>query len=463
MQRKILIIEDEQALRKSLKKLIELKKRFIVEEAENVKGAEEKIRDNDYDIYLTDMKLPDGTGLDFLKKHRLKMEGKTIVITAHATISDSVEAIKNGAFYYLEKPLEEDLLFIQMDKILEIRQLKEKNIAIKNELISRHPSDYPIYNSQEMAEVISIARKFARTDNTVLIQGNTGVGKEIIAKFIHSNSNRKDKIYLPINCSSIPEQLFESELFGFKKGAFTGATENYDGRFVQADKGTLFLDEIGEMPFSLQSKLLRVLEDETIYQLGNNKPVKIDVRLIAATNRDLWKDVQSGKFRKDLYFRLKATRIVIPSLSERKSDILPLVKYFMGVYNNLFDRNIDQITPEAESFLLDYPWEGNVRELKNTIKSIFSLNESNTITLKDLMLSLHGKEYNYTTLIKRNFTTLEQFEQSYIAEVFKANNNNIRKTAHILNISRNRLYRKLQDMKLNPDEEERSGDNTDAI
>jgi len=453
MQRKILIIEDEQMLRHSLKKIIEIKRNYMVDEAESFKTAVKKIRDNEYDIYLTDMMLPDGTGLELLKKFRSRMEEKTIVVTAHASISDSVEAIKNGAFYYLEKPLEEDLLFIQMDKILEIRKLKEKNIAITNELIPRRESEQPVYKSAEMAEVISMALKFARTDNTVLIQGNTGVGKEIIAKFIHSNSKRKDKTYLPINCSSIPEQLFESELFGFKKGAFTGASENYNGRFVQADKGTLFLDEIGEMPYALQSKLLRVLEDETIYQLGNNHPIKIDVRLIAATNRDLWQDVQDGKFRKDLYFRLKATRIYIPPLSERKDDILLLVRHYISLYNTIFDRNIDHITSEAEAFLLDHPWEGNVRELKNTIKSIFTLNETNTITVKDLMFSLHEKDYDSKPAAKKNIIPLDEFEQNYVAEVFNANNRNIRKTARVLHISRNRLYRILKDLKMTGDEE----------
>ncbi|MCP4214271.1 MAG: sigma-54-dependent Fis family transcriptional regulator, partial [bacterium] len=387
---KILIIEDEQMLRKSLRKIIELKRKCSADEAPDIKTAEKKITAGEYDFYLMDMRLPDGYGLDLLKKHQDRMGGKTIVMTAHATITDAVEAVNNGAFYYLEKPLEDKLLFNQMDKISELRRLKEKNTTIKNELIAKHTSHTLIYKSKIMAELVKVTRKFAFTDNTILINGNTGVGKEVFATFIHTHSKRKDKTYLPINCSSIPEHLFESELFGFKKGAFTGADENYRGRFLQADGGTIFLDEIGDMPLPMQAKLLRVLEDDMVYQLGYKKPTKIDIRLIAATNRDLWHDVETGRFRKDLYFRLIATRIRIPSLAERRDDVLPLIWHYITLYNSIFDKNIIGITKEAEFFLKTYNWEGNVRELKNTVKSIFSLIEGDTITMKDLTLSLHN-------------------------------------------------------------------------
>jgi transcriptional regulator with PAS, ATPase and Fis domain len=282
-----------------------------------------------------------------------------------------------------------------------------------------------------------------------LVQGNTGVGKEIMAKFIHKNSKRKDKTFLPINCSSIPEQLFESELFGFKKGAFTGASENYSGRFIQADKGTLFLDEIGEIPMHLQAKLLRVLEDEEIYQLGNNKPQKIDVRVIAATNKDLWEEVRADQFRKDLYFRLKGTMVHIPPLSERIEDIIPLVWHYVSIFNNLFEKKITRITKEAKVYLKEYPWEGNVRELKNTIKSIFTFKNSNAITVKDLMLTLHVSEKE----TKNPCVALQEHELKYIKEVLEANQFNIKKTAKILDISRSRLYRKLKLLDIDINEE----------
>jgi len=440
---KVLIIEDEIALRKSLKKLLELRK-YQVDEAEDFLCAVKKIRYNNYNVFLLDLRLPDGNGIELLKKYKSKMEQKTIIMTAHATIPSAVDAIKNGAFYYLEKPLDEELLFIQ-----DLTLLLEKNLTLKKELTTDHSSDEIIYESQSMAEIISLAKKFARTDDIVLIQGNTGVGKEIMAHFIHKNSKRTDKTFLPINCSSIPEQLFESELFGFKKGAFTGASENYSGRFIQADKGTLFLDEIGEIPIHLQAKLLRVLEDEEIYQLGNNQPQKIDVRVIAATNKGLWEEVQANRFRKDLYFRLKGTMLHIPPLCERKEDIMPLVWHFVSVYNNLFEKRITRITKEAEAYLQEYPWEGNVRELKNTIKSIFTFKNSDAITVKDLMLTLHVNE----TETKKPFVALHEYELKYIKEVLEANLFNMKKTAQVLDISRSRLYRKLKLLDIDINEE----------
>jgi DNA-binding NtrC family response regulator len=445
---KVLLIEDEIALRRSLKKLLELRK-YQVDEAEDFFSAAKNIRYYSYDIFLLDLKLPGGNGIQLLKKYKSKLEQKTIIMTAHATIPSAVDAIKSGAFYYLEKPLDEELLFIQMEKILGLTQLREKNLTLKKELTTQHSSDDIVYESKQMNEVISLAKKFARTDDTVLIQGNTGVGKEIMAKFIHKNSKRKNKTFLPINCSSIPEQLFESELFGFKKGAFTGAAENYSGRFIQADKGTLFLDEIGEIPMHLQAKLLRVLEDEEIYQLGNNQPQKIDVRIIAATNKDLWEEVRADRFRKDLYFRLKGTMLHIPPLSERKEDIMPLVWHFVSIFNNLFEKKITRITKEAEVYLMGYPWEGNVRELKNTIKSIFTFKNSDSITVKDLMLTLHLSERE----TKKPFVALEEHELKYIKEVLEANQFNIQKTAKILDISRSRLYRKLKLLDIDISEE----------
>ncbi len=436
---KVLIIEDEIALRKSLGKLLELRK-YQVNEAEDFLCAAQKIRSNNFDIFLLDLKLPGGNGIELLKNFKPKMEHKTIIITAHATISSAVEAIKNGAFNYLEKPMDEDLLFIHMEKILELSLLREKNLTLKNELTNGHSSGEIIYESKAMAGVVALARKFAGTGDTLLIQGNTGVGKEIIARFIHRDSKRKDKIFLPINCSSIPEQLFESELFGFKKGAFTGASENYNGRFIQADQGILFLDEIGEMPLPLQSKMLRILEDGEIYRLGSTKPQKVDVRVIAATNKDLWEEAQAGQFRKDLYFRLKESMIHIPPLRERKEDILPLVRHFIAIYNTLFEKKITGITKEAEAFLLEYPWEGNVRELKNSVKSIFLVKDSDEITISDLMLTLRFKgEKN-----REPFATLKEHELRHVKNVLEANNRNIKKTAAVLGISRTRLYRKLE-------------------
>jgi DNA-binding NtrC family response regulator len=444
MKSSVLIVEDEISLRNSLKKLLELRG-FQVDEAADFHSAKEKITNQDYYIFILDLRLPDKNGIFLLKELPDKMVGKTIIITAHATVTSAVEAIKNGAFYYLEKPLDEDLLFIQMNKILEFAHLKEKNITLKKELLYGHPSETIIYQSEAMTRVIQQAQKLAKTEDIIIIQGETGVGKEVIANFIHRHSKRKSKTFLPINCSAIPEQLFESELFGFKRGAFTGASKDYGGRFIQANEGTLFLDEISDMPMHLQSKLLRILDDKLIYQLGNKNPQEIDIRLITATNKDLWKEVEADRFRKDLYFRLKETVITIPPLRERKDDILPLVNHFISVYNTIYDKNIRGISKNVEKHLLEYPWEGNVRELKNAVKSIFAYKENDFIVPKDLIMTLNNDQKRI-----RNFLVpLKQHENDYIKKVLEINNFNITKSAELLEISRTRLYRKMEEMNIN--------------
>lgn len=443
MQALVLIIEDEVSLRNSLKKLLELRG-FQVDEAADFQSAKEKIAVRDHHIFILDLRLPDKNGIFLLKEIPEKMSGKTIIVTAHATVTSAVEAIKNGAFYYLEKPLDEDLLFIQMNKILEYSQLKEKNISLKKELLYGHPSETIVYQSEIMSQVIHQAARLAKTEDIIIIQGETGVGKEVIANFIHRHSKRKQKTFLPINCSAIPEQLFESELFGFKRGAFTGASKDYGGRFIQANEGTLFLDEISDMPLHLQSKLLRILDDKLIYQLGNKNPQEIDIRLITATNKDLWKEVEADRFRKDLYFRLKESVITIPPLRERRDDILPLFRHFISVYNTLYDKNIRGISKNAEKILLEYPWEGNVRELKNAVKGVFVFIENEFIMPKDLVMTLNNDQKR----IKNFLVPLKQHENDYIKKVLEITNFNITKSAELLGISRTRLYRKMEEMNI---------------
>ena len=441
---RVLIIEDELSLRNSLKKLLELRD-YMVDEAEDYQTAKRKVSNREYGIFILDLKLPDNNGINLLKELPEKMEGKTIIITAYATVSSAVEAIKNGAFYYLEKPLDEDLLFIQMKKIIEYSRLREKNISLKNELLHNQSSEAIIYKSQAMSDIITQAKKLSKTEDIIVIQGETGVGKEIIASFIHLNSKRKNKTFLPINCSAIPEQLFESELFGFKRGAFTGASKDYSGRFIQANQGTLFLDEISDMPLNLQAKLLRILDDKIIYQLGNKNPQKLDIRLITATNKDLWKEVGADHFRKDLYFRLRETMITIPPLRERKEDILPLFHHFISKYNNMYDKNIKGVSKKAEKHLLDYSWEGNVRELKNAVKGIFAYKDDDLITPNDLILSLNIHE----EMTENYHLSLRDYEHQYIKKVLELHNFNVTKTAKILGISRTRLYRKIDQIDMN--------------
>lgn len=296
-----------------------------------------------------------------------------------------------------------------------------------------------IHESKQMEAVIARAQILADTNNTILIQGETGSGKEILSHAIHNHSNRKNNVFIAVNCAAIPTELFESELFGFKKGAFTGATSDYNGRFIQADKGTLFLDEISEFPLTVQAKLLRILDEKFIYSLKSQQPAAIDVRLITATNRDLMQEVKARQFRDDLYYRLQESTIVIPPLREREEDILPLFRYFVQVYNQVYNKEISYIEREAEHYLLNHRWEGNVRELKNTVKSIIPFKTNGTIELADLSSAVTGGTHNP----KNKLATLDEYENDYILKVLKITGFNISRAAEILDITRARLYRKI--------------------
>jgi DNA-binding NtrC family response regulator len=435
----ILLVEDREPMRKLLKSQLESQD-YVVEEAPNLKEAGQKLETSNYDVILLDMLLPDGNSISLLDKFKHKMINNTILITANPTVPSVVEAIKKGAFNYLEKPVEEPLLIAQVRRIIELNLKENRYRSMRTELTSDYEFDNIIYESKQMDEIISRAKVLAKTDNTILIQGETGVGKEVLAHSVHNYSLRNGEIFLPINCASIPSELFESELFGYEKGAFTGAVNSYSGRFVQADKGTLFLDEIGELPPHIQAKLLRILDEKAIYQLSSKKARKINVRLISATNKDLDDEVELKQFRSDLLYRLRESSLVIPPLRERVTDILPLVNHYIGIYNQLYDKNVTKISREAEKYFLNYPWKGNVRELKNTVKSIIPFKKNNTIDLDDLSYSIiEGKKNN-----DKQLPTLEEYEKEYILKVLEACDFNISLAAEVLGINRPRLYRKIK-------------------
>lgn len=436
---KVLLVEDQTHLREILKSQLEYHK-LLVDEAFTLQTATEKIESGDYDVIILDLKLPDGDSSQLFDSHPLHMASKTIVITANATVPSVVDAIKKGAFNYLEKPVDEELLIAQVRKIVELNQLKSNYRSLKSEVASNYVFHDIVYESKQMAEIIERAKVLATTNNTILIQGETGVGKEVIAQSIHNFSLRKEEIFLPVNCASIPTELFESELFGFEKGAFTGAINSYSGRFIQADKGTLFLDEIGEIPLHIQAKLLRILDEKVIYQLKSKKPLRVDIRLIAATNKILANEVEMEQFRGDLYYRLKESMIIIPPLRERVDDILPLVRHYIQVYNHIYDKKVSKISREAETYFLNYPWKGNVRELKNTVKSIIPFKKNSTIQMDDLTHSIIEDSESQ----EKQFTTLEEHEKKYIQKVLKATRFNISRTAELLGLNRPRLYRKIK-------------------
>jgi DNA-binding NtrC family response regulator len=435
---KILLVEDSENLRRLLKMELEIGG-CKVEEAVDLRTASRKIRQEEFDIFVLDLVLPDGESIALLDTFPHLMKGRTIIITANPSVPSVVEAMRKGADNYLEKPVEPELLKAQIDKIVEINRMKIQHRVMCTEIVPDYTFDTIVFQSKAMEEAIHRARVLAKTGNTILIQGETGVGKEVIAQSIHNHSHRQKEIFLPINCAAVPEDLFESELFGFEKGAFTGAVSNYSGRFIQADHGTLFLDEVGELPLPIQAKLLRVLDERRIYRLKSKDPVSIDVRLIAASNLDLLQEVKARQFRSDLYYRLQESTIIIPPLREREEDILALFRYYMRMYSLVFHKEITQISRDAEHFLVNHRWEGNIRELKNTVKSIIPFKTNDIIELEDLSSTIVGK----TGGPKNKLVTLEEMEKNYILKVLKITRFNISRAADILGMNRPRLYRKI--------------------
>lgn len=446
---KILVVEDEENLRKVMKSELELQG-FRVDEAGNLKSAARKTMVGTYDIFLLDLILPDGSAIYLLDKYREKTAGRTIIITANATIPSVVEAIKKGAYNYLEKPVEQELLLAQLDQIIHLNRIKNGHQSMAAQMASNFTFDDIIFESKKMESVIARAKILSGTNNTILIQGETGCGKEVLSHAIHNHSSRKSKVFMPINCAAIPAELFESELFGFEKGAFTGAVSNYSGRFIQADQGTLFLDEIGELPLPIQAKLLRILEEPCIYPLKSRQPITIDVWLITASNRDLMQEVKAKQFRSDLYYRLQESTITIPPLREREEDILPLFRHFIRVYNHVYHKEVSHISREAENYLLNHRWEGNIRELKNTVKSIIPFKINDTIDVDDLSTTIVGGTHNPNNKL----VSLEEYENDYILKVLKITGFNISRAADILGITRARLYRKISQFDLNEAVEE---------
>ncbi|MCP4153106.1 MAG: sigma-54-dependent Fis family transcriptional regulator [bacterium] len=446
---KILLVEDDVYIRALIKVHLQ-KQHYHVDEAPDLAAASTQLKKGDYDVIVQDLKLTDGNSLSLFKNHQEKLNGRTIIITANATVPSVVEAIKLGAFNYLEKPVDNDLLSAQIKKIIEINSLKQVNQTLMSQVASNFNFDTIIYESKKMEAVIERAKILAQTEQTVLIQGETGSGKEVFSQAIHNASPRRNEIFLPVNCASIPGELFESELFGFVKGAFTGAIDSYSGRFVQANNGTLFLDEIGELPLTIQAKLLRVLDDRAIFQLKGKKPVRIDTRLVTATNRDLPKEIKLKQFRSDLYYRLKESMLVIPPLRERVEDILPLVRHFIRVYNHVYKKEVNRLSAAVENFFLTYAWGGNVRELKNAVQSIIPFKTDNTIRMEDLSFAfIVGNDES-----KDKRLSLKDAEKKHIYRILKLTGFNIKRTADLLIITRPRLYRKMKDYGLEVDEKE---------
>jgi DNA-binding NtrC family response regulator len=441
MAQKVLIIDDEDRFRELLGRIIGLEG-FEIFQAQNVKEGFSVLEQESISVVVTDVKLPDGNGLQVLEdvKNEYPLI-EVIVITAFGTIRDGVDAMKKGAFDYITKGDEDDHIHVIVEHAVEKARLQSKLHRLEQRIENQYSFENIIGESEAIEETKELAKKVAPSDMSVLLQGETGTGKELFAQAIHQGSQRKDKPFIALNCSAFPNDLLESELFGYKKGAFTGAGESKKGFLEEADSGTLFLDEIGEMDISLQAKLLRFLENKTFTKLGDTKERSVDIRIIAATNKNLKKQAEKEHFRDDLFYRLAGFTITIPTLTERKSDIPLLADFFLKRINN----NIQHIADEVIEQLKTYPWKGNIRELKNIIERMAILAEDNTIT-SDLL----PPEFNQSNSSMRSSSSnsLQKVEQLHIKKVLNIVDGNKNKAAEILGIGTSTLYRKIKEYKI---------------
>src|ERR671923_1263112 len=383
---RILIADDHDALRRGLVRGL-TEAGHEVEEASNGNAAIERLHDSYFDVVVSDLKMGGSDGLDVLRTTRaLHPTTAVILMTAFGSVTTAVEAMKSGAFDYVQKPFEIEEMEVKIEKALEVKRLKNQLEYLRDTQNDIYDFDRIVGSSPALQKVLDIVKKVAKSNTTVLIRGETGTGKELIAGATHHNSLRAARNFVKVNCAALPETLLESELFGHEKGAFTGADRQRIGRFEQADGGSLFLDEIGDMSASTQAKILRVLQEHEFERLGGTRTIKVDVRLVAATNRDLPAMVQAGQFREDLYYRLNVVSIEMPPLRERKEDIVPLANAFIRRFAGGLEKKIEGLDPDAQKLLMRYNWPGNIRELENTIERAMLLTEGRLIAVEDLRL-----------------------------------------------------------------------------
>jgi DNA-binding NtrC family response regulator len=444
----VLVVEDEDKLRR----VIELQLKTAGFEVLQAADAETAFRLCDQaDLILTDLKLPGMDGLQFLKELRLQdSHTPVIVMTAFGTIENAVQAMKSGAADFLPKPFSLDHLMAVVNKALELRTLRDENRQLKEELGARYQFDNIVGRSPIMREIFATIARVAPTRATVLLAGESGVGKDMIARAIHHHSPRADRPFVKINCTSIPENLMESELFGYEKGAFTGANISKPGKFEQADTGTVFLDEIGDVPASVQVKLLRILQEREFERLGSNKTKHIDVRVLAATNVDLRAALEQGTFREDLYYRLNVMPLNIPSLRERKEDIPYLAEHLVKKLSKDLGSPVNAISEGAVERLMSYYWPGNVRELENVLERSMVLSTGPVLQAEDIRLDMQprSKVQAGGDHFLPDGMTLDEYEQSIIKEALKRANGNKSQAARLLGLTRNALRYRLTQMGL---------------
>ncbi|MEW6108794.1 MAG: sigma-54 dependent transcriptional regulator [Nitrospirota bacterium] len=444
---RIIAIDDEETMLRIIKRSLEPED-YVVETFGNATDAVKRIRSSEpVDIVITDLMLPDMDGFKIIEESRsIDKNIMVIVITAYSSIESAVKAIKAGAYDFIPKPFDPEQILIVVKRAVETRNLKLENIGLKKQLVGSIYTGELIGSSQSMRQVYSMIEKVKDTDGTVLIIGESGVGKELVARAIHNGSKRAKNPFIAINCGALPDELLESELFGYEKGAFTGAVNRKTGLFEAADGGTVFLDEVSSISPMMQVKLLRFLQERTFMRLGGNETLNIDVRIIAATNEDLKEFLNKGSFRKDLYYRLNVIPIEIPPLRERKDDIPLLIRHFIKKFSLKLDKKIAGISKEAEDMLIRHKWEGNVRELENIIERAITITDENIIEEDDIPdeIKIESKPMPESAAAYPANLTLFDLERLHIADVLKSVNGNKSKAARILGIDYSTLLRKLK-------------------
>src|SRR3984957_17232842 len=440
----ILIVEDEAKMRR----LLELRlgeEGFLVHSAPDAEAGLQLLVREKPDLVVTDLRLPGMSGLEFLQAvKRANAALPVVVMTAYGTVESAVEAMKVGASNYVTKPFSFDELVLVIHKEVDTRSLREENRSLREALGRRYSYKNIIAQSDKMQAVLAMVERVAPTNSTVLLGGESGVGKDLIARAIHQHSNRASGPFIKINSTAIPENLLESELFGYEKGAFSGATGSKPGKFELADKGTLFLDEIGDVPPAIQVKLLRVLQEREFERLGGTKTLKVDVRLIAATNRDLRAALEDGTFREDLYYRLNVVAIDIPPLRDHKEDIPALANFFLEKFARESGKPVRSLTPQAMKLLMDFHWPGNVRELENIMERAVTLAEGQTLDVADIHLDPpSSRAVSGAPAVLPVGMTLDQWEDEAIREALKQANGNKSQAARALGLSRNALRYRL--------------------
>ncbi len=433
----VLVIDDERAIRDTIKSIL-AEEGYKVKTTDSIQGARTLMDAQSFDVILLDIWLPDGNGLDFLEEILVRSpQSRVVVITGHGKIEDAVKAIKSGAYDYIEKPF-------SLQKLLSSVSQASKETA-QRESQAKNITDEIAGVSRAIREIKELLFKFAKTDVSVLITGESGTGKELLARTIHRLSPRRDGPFVDINCSAVPDELIEAELFGYEKGAFTGAYSSKKGKLEMAHGGTLFLDEIGEMSLRFQAKLLRVVETKSFTRLGSNRVIESDFRLISASNMDLEEAVRQGRFRSDLFYRICAIHIHIPPLRERREDIMPLVEHYTKLFCSKYSREVLTYTQSAVELFSEHPWRGNVRELKNFVERLVILHQGQRVDAQDIAKLLPARTSKEEGIHEEDLRRARQeFEKRFIISKLKEYNYDLKKVSQVIGLDLSNLYRKIK-------------------